>query len=141
MPCAYSIDLRTRILQSYDAGDSVIEIADKYSVSRTTVYSLIQQRQTTGSIAPRQQRHGPTRKLAPYEQEVRQLVAEHPDATLEELHAQLPNKDNVSVVTLHNYLKYLKITRKKRRSALPNNIEMILPQNDKSGSKSKILSM
>jgi transposase len=137
MPRAYSLDLRARILQSYDEGDSVADVSEQYSVSRTTVYSLIQRRRETGSIAPRPQRHGPTKKLAPYEQEVRQLVADHPDATLEELHAQLPNKDSVTVVTLHNYLKYLKITRKKRRSALPNSIETMLPKNVKSGGKSK----
>ena len=54
----------------------------KYSVSASWVYDLRKKRQETGSIAPKKQRHGSKPKLAPYEKEVRQLVADHPDATL-----------------------------------------------------------
>jgi transposase len=134
---AYSLDLRERILQSYDDGESVTEVAAQYSVRRATVYNLLALRRETGSVAPQEYQHGQKRKLEPYEQEVRQLVTAHPDATLVELHAQLPNKDRVTVVTLHNYLKHLKITRKKRLSALPNNIERMLPNNAKTGKHSK----
>jgi len=140
MSCAYSADLRLRILKAYDEGMPIEDIVKQYAVSRATVYSYDQQRRETGRTAPKEYQRGQKRKLAPYEQEVRQLVADHPDATLEELHAQLPNKDNVTVVTLHNYLKHLKITRKKRLSALPNNIEKMLPKSVKNGKRSKKLS-
>ena len=40
-------------------------------------------------------------------------MADYPDATLVELHALLPNKENVTVPTLHNFLKRLKISWKK----------------------------
>jgi len=86
------------------------DAARKYSVAIATVYSWRKQRRETGSISPKKHQGGPKLKLEPYEKKVRELVAEHPDATLEELHAKLPNKDKVTVVTLHNFLKRLKIT-------------------------------
>jgi len=113
---AYSLDLRERVLGDCDAGMSSEDTARKYSVSIAWVYSLKKQRRETGNIAPREYRRGPELKLASYEQEVRQLVSDHCDATLEELHAQLPNKESVTVQTLHNFLKHLKLTWKKNAS-------------------------
>jgi len=77
------------------------EVAQKYSVSASWVNDLLKRRRETGSIAPVEYKRGAKLKLAPYEKEVRQLAADHPDATLEELHTRLPNKDEVTVVTLH----------------------------------------
>lgn len=113
MARSYSLDLRTRIVQAYDEGYPVDDLAAQYSVSRSWIYSLIKQRRETGTIAPRQQRHGPKPKLAPYEQEVRQAVANHPDATLLELCEQLSKHVSVSTTTLCDFLKHLKITWKK----------------------------
>ena len=119
----YSQDLRERILTDSDAGVPVEDLVEHYDISRSWTYALLKQRRETGSISPKNPRRGPTLKLAPYEQEVRQLVNDHPDATLEELHAMLPNKDEVTVVTLHNFLHRLKIPWKKRLSKQRNNIE------------------
>jgi transposase len=113
MARAYSEDLRQRILQAYDEGILVEDIYVLYKVSRSWVYSLIQQRRETGTHAPRKQRHGPTKKLAPYEKEVRQLVAEPPDATLVELCEMLSEHVSVSTTTLCDFLYHLKITWKK----------------------------
>jgi len=123
MAKTYSLDLRERVVNDYDGGVPIEDLVLHYAVSRSWIYSLLQQRRETGSIAPQEYKHGPKLKLAPYENEVRQLVADHSDATLEELHAMLPNKDEVTVVTLHNFLHRLKITWEKRLSMLPNNIE------------------
>jgi len=110
-------------LKDCDTGMSSEEVAEKYSVSASWVYDLRKKRRETGSIAPQEYQRGAKLKLAPYENEVRQLVADHPDATLEELHAMLPNKENVTTVTLHNFLKRLKITWKKRLCMRANNVE------------------
>ena len=114
MPRPYSVDLRERVLKDCDHGMSSEDAARKYSVSISWVYSLRKQRRETGNIAPRKRQQGVNLKLSPYEAEVRQLVADHPDATLVELHSMLSNKDNVTVVTLHNFLHHLKITWKKK---------------------------
>jgi transposase len=137
MPAPYSLDLRKRVLKDRDNGMSSEDVAKKYSVARATVDSWRQQQRETGSIAPKKHRGGPKIKLAPYEKEVRQLVADHPDATLEELHAQLPNKDKVTVVTLHNFLHRLKITWKKKRFVPPNDTGKMSSKNEKSGKDSK----
>jgi len=123
MPKAYSIDLRERIVNAYDKGALIEDIVVQYAISRATVYAILKQRRELGTINPKQYQTGPKLKLAPYEQEIRRLVDENPDATLVELHALLPNKDNVTVSTLYNFLKRLKITWKKdalcRRTTLP----------------------
>ena len=134
MAKAYSLDLRERILNDYDAGVPVEDLVEHYDISRSWAYALLKQRRETGSISPKNPRRGPKLKLAPYEQEVRQLVKDHPDATLAELHAMLPNKDEVTVVTLHNFLHRLKITWKKRLSMRRNNIAKMLPKSVRSGS-------
>jgi len=113
MPTPYSVDLRERVLKDCDHGMSSEDVARKYSVSISWVYLLRKQRRETGNIAPKKRQQGINLKLSPYEAEIRQLVADHPDATLVELHSMLSNKDNVTVVTLHNFLHHLKITWKK----------------------------
>jgi len=110
---AYSQDLRNRVLADCDSGMSSEDAARKDSVSIAWVDSLRKQRGETGHIAPKKYQRGQRPKLDPYEKEVRQLVAEYPDATLEELHAKLPAEVRVTVPTLHNVLKRLKITWKK----------------------------
>ena len=76
----YWLDLRERVLNDYDAGVPVEYLVDHYDISRSWTYSLIKQRKESGSIAPQNPRRGAKLKLAPYEQEVRQLVKDHPDA-------------------------------------------------------------
>ena len=137
MPKPYSSDLRERVLKDCDAGMRSEDVAKKYTVSASWVYDLRKKWRETGSIAPKEYQRGAKIKLAPYENEIRQHVSDHCDATLEELHAMLPNKDEVTVVTLHNFLHRLKITWKKRLSMPPNNIAKTLSRNAKSGSRCK----
>jgi transposase len=137
MPRAYSVDLRERILKDCDSGMSSEDAARKYSVSIASVYSWRKQRRETGSFAPQEYRRGQKRKLEPYENEVRQLVADHPDATLAELHALLPNKENVTVPTLHNFLKHLKISWKKKRFVVPSDTVKMSSRSGKNGKKSR----
>ena len=89
MAKTYSLDLRERILKDDDAGVPVEILFEQYYVSRSWLYSLIRQRRETGSIAPCAYRSGRKQKLAPYEQKLRQLVAEHSDATLVEYVGQI----------------------------------------------------
>jgi len=133
----YSLDLRKQILKDYDSGVPVEDLVLHYEVSRSWIYSLLKQRRETGNIAPRPPRPGRKQKLVPYEQEVRQLVADHPDATLAEFCEKLSDRISVSTTTLCDFLRRLKMTRKKRLSTLPNDIEKMLPSNAKSGRNSK----
>jgi len=69
MPQSYSLDFRERVLKDCDAGLRSEDVAQKYSVSASWVYDLRRRRRETGSIAPKQQRHGRRPKLEPYEPE------------------------------------------------------------------------
>jgi len=87
---AFSIDLRQRILDAYDAGEGTRqEIADRYSVSLAMVKKLLVQRKATGSIEPIPKPgrtpifHG---KLL---EELDAYMRERPDATLEEIRGHL----------------------------------------------------
>jgi transposase len=114
MPAPYSLDLRERVLKDCDNGMSSEDAARKYSVAIATVYSWRAQRRETGSIAPKQYKPGPKMKLAPYEKEVRQIVADYPDATLVEIVEKLSPYVTVSETTVCDFLKHLKITWKKK---------------------------
>jgi transposase len=120
MAKAYSMDLRERVLKDCDSGMRSEDVAKKYSVSVSWVYDFRKKHRETGSIAPKKQRHGQKPKLEPYEKEVRQVVADRPDATLAEYCEMLSKHVSVSTATLCLFLRHLKITRKKKLLSLPS---------------------
>lgn len=82
-----STDLRERIVAAYDRGDGTREqIAERFSVSLGMVKKLLQQRRTTGDLAPRHRFSGRKPTIgAKHQRCLKRLVREHPDMTLEEL--------------------------------------------------------
>ena len=113
MPKGYSLDLRGRIVNAYNDGVPVTELVEQFSVGRSTIYNYINQFHETGTVAPKIYRPGRKKKLAPYETEVRQVIAEHPDGTLADFCEKLSPHVSVSTTTLCDFLRHLKITRKK----------------------------
>lgn len=118
---AYSMDLRTRVLEDWDAGMKVDDVGAKYRVSRAWVHRLVQRRRETGEIAPRQQTKFRARVLAGQEDRLRALVAAQPDRTLAELRDALPT--SASLTTIWRALGRLRLTVKKngtrRRATTP----------------------
>jgi transposase len=114
MAKAYSMDLRQRVVAFRDAGASSKEVAQRLGVSSAWVRRLIQRRRETGSIAVRNGKRGPKPKLAAHHQRLRELVRTRPDATLEELRAQLPVK--VSMGTIWAAMRLLGLALKKSPS-------------------------
>lgn len=117
---AYPLELRQRIVDTYLQGEgSIRQVARRFKVAPSYVQTLLKQARQTGNLQPQSRsRSGPLPKLHAHEQLVRQLVEQHNDATLKELcqslHAQAGIQ--VAVSTLHNYLKRLGLTRKKKPS-------------------------
>jgi len=108
---AYSLDLRTRVLADCDRGLGTRAVATKFSVSESWVRRLKQRRRQNGEVIPRQPRpRQPT--LTPHLDRIRELVATHPDATLEELRALLGVA--VCVATLWAAVRRLGLTVKKK---------------------------
>ena len=86
-----SLDLRERILDSYDQEDATrSQIAKRYRVSLGMVKKLIQQRRHTGGIGPLHHRCG--RKpliVESHRKQITKLLESKPDLTLKELREAL----------------------------------------------------
>lgn len=114
MAKAYSVDLRSRVLMDYDEGTSPSEISRRYRVDRSWVYKLISQRRDLGHINPLKGVMGRPAKLKGRAEQLQNLVAQYPDATLVELCQKLDI--SVSAPTLCRALRALKLTLKKSPS-------------------------
>lgn len=117
-----SLDLRKRILKAYDRGDATREqVARRFDVSLGMVKKLIQQRRHIGNISPQHHRSG--RKpviLDSHRRELRVMLAEHPDLTLEEMRERLGLECTIQAI--HYVLADLGLTYKKRRSVQPSSL-------------------
>jgi len=115
-----SLDLRQRIVTSYDQGEGTREeIAKRYLVSMGFVAKLLQQRRWTKDIAPRHRYSGRKPKLLKtHRRQLRALLAKKPDATLQELHTALGVECTLQAI--HYVLVSMGLTYKKRRSGPAN---------------------
>ena len=108
-----SLDLRERILTSYDAGRGTRQdIADRYAVSLGMVKKLLSQRKRTGDIASRY--HVCGRK--PYftnelRLQIKELIRKRKDITLEEIRDTLDL--NCSLPAIHYVLRDMNLSFKK----------------------------
>lgn len=110
---AYSMDLRTRVLEDWDAGAKAEAVAAKYRVSRAWVHRLVQRRRETGEVEPRRQMRFRPRVLAGQDDRLRALVVAQPDRTLVEIRAVLGT--DASLATIWRALGRLNLTVKKNR--------------------------
>ena len=112
-----SVDLRERILASYDAHEGTREeTADRYRVSLGMVKKLLQQRRHTGDIAPRYRFCG--RKpmiVSAHQSKMRALLASKNDLTLKELREATGLKCSLQAINV--VLGKMGLTYKKRHSA------------------------
>src|SRR5580704_3272538 len=111
----YSQDLRERVIAAVDLGGRVYAIAPIFQVSVSYIYKALGRRRTTGETSARTGRAGRKPKLAAHDEALRLQVIAHPDATLEELQAQLLAECGlkVSIGCLWNRLRFLGLTLKK----------------------------
>ncbi len=116
---AYPVELRSRVAEAVDGGQSWRTAAERFRVSVAFVGKLLRQRRQTGSIEPRRGWTGS--KPAVDERGVerlRQAVAARPDATLDELRRRA--RLTCSQPTVFRYLRRLGYSRKKSRSGRAN---------------------
>ena len=115
-----SLDLRERIVASYDRRDGTREqIAQRFGVSLGMVKKLLQQRRRTGDITARHRFSG--RKaliLSAHRQQMRALLGRKPDMTLRELRAALALA--CTLPAIHYALQKIGLTYKKRHSGPAN---------------------
>lgn len=114
----YSNDLREKIIQRYRKGDcSLRDLAEMFSVSLNFIWLLWQRFLATGSVEPKPHRGG--RKSVMTEAnlyDLRELVKQQNDSTLQELRDRFQEKTGISVScgTISLALKKLRISRKKK---------------------------
>ena len=117
---AYSMDMRTRVLEDCDGGMETRQVATKYRVSESWIRRLKQRRRESGEIAPRRPGHAATPKWHAHRERLLQLVREKPDATLAELRDELGLP--ISIQTLSRALRALQLTFKKKSFTPPSKI-------------------
>ena len=117
-----SLDLRQRIMASYDQGEGTREdIAKRYRVSLGLVAKLLHQRRRTGDIAPRHHFSGRKPKLVgTHRRQLRALLAQKPDLTLRELQRAL--EVDCTLPAIHYVLEAMGLTYKKRHSGPANKV-------------------
>jgi len=111
---AYSQDLRKRILETVQRGDGTLrQIARRFLVSVSFITRLLQRHRSTGALEPRPHGGGNPAVLGPEDlQQLRELIRQRPDATLEECRQRLGA--SCSTMTISRALRQLGLPRKKK---------------------------
>jgi len=113
----YPLELRQRIVEAVDQQTHTIEeIAALFNVSERYVYQLLKLRRETGDLAPLPHGGGAHVKLDEAKLlKLAELVAQFPDATLDELRELLRRRCRVSVClnTVWRGLRQIDFTLKK----------------------------
>jgi transposase len=121
MAKAYSADLRSRIVNTYNQGQlSIRETAQQFQVGKNFVCNLLKLWRNTGSVSPRPHGGGKPSKFSPSQIAIlEEIVEQNNDATLEELAILLEEKCGlkVSPSTVCRQLQKLKLTLKKNSSS------------------------
>ena len=115
---AISMDLRVRIFEARQAGETTAEVADRFAVSPAFVRRLLQRHRQAGSLTPSAARRGPEPRLAGHADRIRDLVRQQPDLTPAEIRDRLGLA--VRPLTVWRMLRRLGLTFKKSRSGPPS---------------------
>ncbi len=110
------MDLRERVIAACDAKEGArAQIAKRFGVSESWIYFLLKRRRETGEIGSWDSHAGrkPCFEAERLEQ-LKALVKQHPDATLEELRDL--SGQHCSIMAVFRALLRLGCRRKKRRS-------------------------
>jgi transposase len=118
MPAPISMDLRSRIFEARQAGESTAEVAERFAVCPAFVRRLLQRHRQTGSLAAKSGPRGRPPLLAGHADRLRELNARQPDLTAAEIRQRLGL--TTSVLTVWKMLRRLGLTFKKSRSAPPS---------------------
>lgn len=135
-----SLDLRRRIVETYDEGKwTKEEVAKRFRVSLGLVKKLLLQRKRTGQIEARHRFSGRKARLLPERgAELKSLVAKEPDLTLAEMKERM--KLECSIGAIHWVLGRLGLTYKKRRSMRPSKTVPMSPRPAGGGSEARAAS-
>lgn len=113
----YSLDLRKKIVSTYEAGNtSIRKVAKQFQVATRTVQQLLNQHRQTGDLSHKPLGSKAQSPLEAHRDTIIGIVAEHPDWTLWQYCEEVAAKTDVSVTTgsMCRFLQRHNITLKKR---------------------------
>jgi transposase len=136
-----SMDLRKRIVQAYENGEgSHALLAKRFAVSRAVVGKLMRQQRGLGTLEPQMHRRGRKPAIAgAKEEQLRQHLRDHPDATLQERIVAL--KIDCTVKTMWQTLRRWGWRYKKSHRAPPNRTAPTSPSGVPMGRPAKATSI
>lgn len=143
MACAYSLDLRRRVIEAIEGGLSTRAAARRFAIGISTAGSWYRQWRLTGDARPGRQGQPKRSKLDAHEAFILELVADNKDIALHEIAERLAEERELRVApsTVWHFFAKRGITYKKRRRMLRNSsVRMSLPA-DRSGSTAKSISI
>jgi transposase len=116
---SYPVELRERVVKAVEEREGSIEaVAKIFSVGTTFIYKMLRQKEETGSLSPKPHGGGFAPLIdEPELKELRHLVEEQPDATLEEFRDRLRQRAQVdaSLPMVCRALQKLSLPRKQKR--------------------------
>jgi transposase len=116
----YSLDLRKKIVSTYEAGNtSIRKVAKQFQVATRTVQQLLNQYRATGELSHKPLGSKAQSPLEEHRDTILEIVTKYPDWTLWQYCEEVADKTGVSVTTgsMCRFLQRHKITLKKRPTA------------------------
>ena len=123
---AYSVDLRKKIVAAHQEQNlSIRATAALFAVSKSLVQKLVKQQKTEGNLQQKPRGKPRYSHLNNAQTELREIVREHPDATLVELCELFAKKTGnwVGKSAMCSALQKLKLNRKKKRSGVAKQVQ------------------
>lgn len=123
---AYSMDLREKIVAAHQQQKlSIRATAAIFAVSKSLVQKLVKQQKIEGSLQPKPRGKPRYSHLNNAEAELKEIVREHPDATLVELCELFAQRTGnwVGKSAMCSALQKLKLNRKKKRSGVAKQVQ------------------
>jgi transposase len=120
---SYSLDMRQNIVNTYEAGNtSIRKVAERFQVSQSTVQELLKRKRETGKLLPRQAKGGKPSQLFGPQEQLKEIVVEHPDYTLAEYCEYWQDKTGIrlSESAMCRFLQKQKLTVKKQPTQQPS---------------------
>lgn len=136
MACAYSLDLRRRVIDAIDGGLSTRAAARRFAIGISTAGSWHRQWRWTGDLRPGRQGQPKRSKLDAHEAFILELVADNKDIALHEIAERLAEERGLRVApsTVWHFFAKRGITYKKKRRMRRNSSVPTSSPADRSGS-------
>jgi transposase len=121
----YGMRMRERIMEMYELEKSTAEIAQIFGLSQSGTRRVRQHERERGTLKPRKGGGGKPALNEPQQQQLRDLVKQHPDATLTELREKLKEVAGIilAISSIDRWCGRLGLRLKKSRSVLRSRIE------------------